>query len=72
MSTDDAAAAAIATAAVEAAFAALPAPSAAQRSTGWSRDWSQLWALHERKLIDTYTPTANDATANDSGESSRP
>lgn len=39
----------------EATFAALPPPTQAQsRDMGWSRDWSRVWADHEKKLAKTY------------------
>ena len=37
----------------EATFAALAPPTDAQRARGWSRDWSAVWASHERKLAST-------------------
>lgn len=37
----------------EATFAALAPPTDAQSARGWSRDWSAVWASHERKLAST-------------------
>ena len=38
-------------------------PTDAQRARGWSRDWSAVWASHERKLASTrdLSPAAADA-----------
>lgn len=61
--------AASADAEVEAALAALPPPTEVQRrDMGWSRDWSEAWAAHERKLVATYTrsnSTSNGDTTTD-------